>query len=343
LPIRHRASGVSSPTGSKRSETIVAAEKAPIEIAKLSKTYRLGFWMGKKVHALKSLDLSVGTGQVFGLLGPNGAGKSTTIKILMDLVRPTSGSARVFGLEPGNPEARRCVGFLPENPAPYDYLTGREFVTLSGQMAGMGGQELQRRVEEVIDDVQMIRAASMQIRRYSKGMVQRIALAQAIVARPKLLILDEPTSGLDPVGRRQMRDLILRERDRGTTVLFCTHIIPDVEALCDRVAVLVAGSLVQEGSVRELVTAKVPLVELGVENVGRERLESLGIPGLSVQQIGERLTVRASDGDAQVLLRKVLDMGGRVTHVQPVRFSLEDLFMSAVTNAGHTNAGGEIK
>ena len=319
------------------------SQSSPIEIRGLSKTYRIGFWFAQKVHALKGFDLTVGAGQVFGLLGPNGAGKSTTIKILMDLVRPSAGCARLFGHRPNSPHARRHVGFLPENPAPYDYLTGTEFVTLGGQLAGMTGLDLRKRVTQVIDEVEMTRAASMQIRRYSKGMVQRIALAQAIVARPKLLILDEPTSGLDPVGRRQMRDLILRERDQGTTVLFCTHIIPDVEALCDRVAVLVAGNLVQEGSVRELVTSKIPLVELGLENVGRENLADFGLSNITVQEIGDRLSVRTNDTDAQVLLRKVLETGGRVTHVQPVRFSLEDLFMEAVTTAGHKSAGGDIE
>src|SRR5215471_856195 len=164
----------------------------PIETQQLTKTYRLGFWLHRKVRALQDLTLRIEPGQVYGLLGPNGAGKSTTIKILMDLVRATSGRARIFGLSPTDQAARRVVGFLPENPAPYEYLTGREFLGLAGRMAGLSGQELDLRIREVLGMTQMTRAAGLQIRRYSKGMMQRISLAQAIIHRPRLLILDEP-------------------------------------------------------------------------------------------------------------------------------------------------------
>src|SRR6516162_5864356 len=213
----------------------------PIEVRGLSKTYRLGFWMNRKVQALKSLDLTVNAGEVCGLLGPNGAGKSTTIKVLMGLVKASGGEARLFGMAPRSKESRRQIGFVPENPAPYEYLTGKEFLDLAGRLAGLSGKSLDQRIGEVLQTVGMERAAGLQIRRYSKGMIQRIALGQAIIHKPRLLILDEPTSGLDPIGRRQIRDLILAERERGTTVLFCTHLIPDVETVCDRVAVLVGG------------------------------------------------------------------------------------------------------
>jgi ABC-2 type transport system ATP-binding protein len=314
----------------------------PIEIRALTKSYRLGFWMSRKVQAVQGLDLRVSSGQVYGLLGPNGAGKSTTIKMLMNLVQPTSGMARLFGLPPSNKQARRLVGFLPENPAPYEYLTGREFVRLAGQIGGLSGQELDQRVNEVLGRVEMHRAAGLQIRRYSKGMIQRIGLAQAIVNRPKLLILDEPTSGLDPVGRRQMRDLVLAERQRGTTVLFSTHIIPDVEALCDRVAVLVSSKLVREGSVQELVTGHSPLVELTVTGLPLAKLQALGHELPEVQSLQDRVVVRVSDADSQPLLRKVLEAGGRVTQLQTVRFSLEDLFLQTLEAAKHGPVGGEV-
>ncbi|HXN41825.1 MAG TPA: ABC transporter ATP-binding protein [Myxococcaceae bacterium] len=313
----------------------------PIETRQLSKTYRLGFWLHKKVDALQGLDLRIEPGQVYGLLGPNGAGKSTAIKILIDLVRPTSGEARLFGLPPGDDQARRAVGFLPENPAPYEYLTGKEFLGLAGRLAGLSGEDLDRRVAEVLGITDMDRAANLQIRRYSKGMIQRIALGQALIHRPKLLILDEPTSGLDPVGRRDMRDLILAERERGTTVLFCTHIIPDVEALCDRVAVLVAGKRIREGSVQELVTAQVPVVELILEGISPDALQRLGVPLQSSHALGERQLVRTSDSDSQVLMRKVLDQGGRVAQMQPARFSLEDLFLKALEEAKQAAVGGQ--
>jgi len=314
----------------------------PIEIRNLSKTYRLGFFMNRQVRALQSLDLKLMPGQVYGLLGPNGAGKSTTIKILMNLVQPSEGEARLFGLAPTNREARRRVGYVPENPAPYEYLTGREFITLSGRLAGMSGKELDDRVSEVIGMVQMTRAANLQIRRYSKGMVQRVALAQALVSKPELLILDEPTSGLDPVGRRQIRDLILEERQRGTTVLFCTHIIPDVEALCDRVAVLVGGRRVREGSVAELVSSQATHMELTVEGLPLERIQTLGVELEQARTLENRVLLRVRDAEAQRLLKLLLEQGGRVTQLQPARFSLEELFLRALEEAKQGPVGGEI-
>jgi ABC-2 type transport system ATP-binding protein len=308
----------------------------------LSKTYRLGFLMNRQVRALQSLDLKILPGQVYGLLGPNGAGKSTTIKILLNLVQATSGEARLFGLPPQNREARRRVGYVPENPAPYEYLTGREFVTLAGRLAGMSGKELDARVEQVLGMVQMTRAASLQIRRYSKGMVQRVALAQALVSKPSLLILDEPTSGLDPVGRRQIRDLILEERHRGTTVLFCTHIIPDVETLCDRVAVLVGGRRVREGSVSELVSSQATHMEMTVEGVPLERIQALGFALERVQALEQRVILRVRDTDSQPLLKQLLELNGRITQLQPTRFSLEDLFLRALEEARQGPVGGEI-
>ena len=315
---------------------------SPIEIRNLSKTYRLGFFMNRQVRALQSLDLSLMPGQVYGLLGPNGAGKSTTIKILLNLVQPSAGEARLFGRPPAEREARRRVGYVPENPAPYEYLTGREFVTLSGRLTGMSGKELDDRVNEVLGMVQMTRAANLQIRRYSKGMVQRVALAQALVSKPDLLILDEPTSGLDPVGRRQIRDLILEERHRGTTVLFCTHIIPDVEALCDRVAVLVGGRRVREGSVAELVSSQATHVELTVEGLPLERIQALGIGLELTRQLENRVLLHVREVDAQPLLKRVLEQGGRVTQLQPARFSLEELFLRALEEAKQGPVGGEI-
>ena len=315
---------------------------SPIEIRNLSKTYRLGFFMNRQVRALQSLDLSLMPGQVYGLLGPNGAGKSTTIKILLNLVQPSGGEAKLFGLPPTEREARRRVGYVPENPAPYEYLTGREFVTLSGRLTGMSGKELDDRVNEVLGMVQMTRASNLQIRRYSKGMVQRVALAQALVSKPDLLILDEPTSGLDPVGRRQIRDLILEERHRGTTVLFCTHIIPDVEALCDRVAVLVGGRRVREGSVAELVSSQATHVEMTVEGLPLERLQAMEIPLELARPLENRVLLHVREANAQPLLKRVLEQGGRVTQLQPARFSLEELFLRALEEARQGPVGGEI-
>ena len=231
---------------------------------------------------------------------------------------------------------------MPENPAPYEYLTGREFVQLAADLGGVAHSDVGARTAEVLESIGMARAADLQIRRYSKGMIQRIALAQAVVHRPPLLILDEPTSGLDPVGRRMVRDFILAERNRGTTVLFCTHIIPDVEALCDRVAVLVNGQRVREGKVAELLTASIPQVELVLEGLTQERLRSLGRVLDDVQILDERLLVHCGDAEAQRLVAQVLQTGGRVLSLQPARFTLEDLFLQALSEAKHGAVGGEI-
>lgn len=314
----------------------------PIELKGLSKTYRLGFFMNRRVRALEGLDMVIQPGQVYGLLGPNGAGKSTTIKIVMNLVQATSGTAHVFGRPPTDTEVRRTVGFVPENPAPYEYLTGREFVQLAADLGGVPYSEVRARSAEVLESVGMARAADLQIRRYSKGMIQRIALAQAVVHRPALLILDEPTSGLDPVGRRMVRDFILAERNRGTTVLFCTHIIPDVETLCDRVAVLVNGQRVREGGVAELLTASNPQMEVVVEGLSEQRLRSLGRALDEVQSLDTRLLVRCKDAEAQQLVAQVLQTGGRVLSLQSARFTLEDLFLQALSEAKHGTVGGEI-
>ncbi len=324
------------------SVAVTTSEPLAIEARALSKEYRVGFAFQRRIRALQGLELTIPKGQIYGLLGPNGAGKSTTIKILMNLVRATSGQALLFGQSPSRAATRREVGFLPENPAPYEYLTGKEFVRLAGQLCGLSGQELDRRVTEVIGSVDMGPAQNLQIRRYSKGMVQRLALAQAIVHRPKLLILDEPTSGLDPLGRRQMRDLILAERARGTTVLFCTHIIPDVEALCDRAALLVGGKRVREGSVRELVIQQTSTVELTVDGLTQEQLGALGVPLTEVKAMEGRVLVHAAEADSQRLLQAVLSAGGKVTSLQPVRSTLEELFVNTVREAGRQRVGGDI-
>ncbi|MFL5319159.1 MAG: ABC transporter ATP-binding protein [Myxococcaceae bacterium] len=315
-----------------------------IDARGLSKTYRVGFFMNRRVIALQQMDLSVEAGKIYGLLGPNGAGKSTTIKILMNLVRQDSGTASLFGQPVSHAATRKSVGFLPENPAPYEYLTGLEFVRLAGRLAGLSGRDLDARAKQVLGLVEMSHAAKLQIRRYSKGMVQRVALAQALVGQPKLLILDEPTSGLDPIGRRQMRDLIEEQRRNGATVLFCSHIIPDVEAMCDRVAILVAGKRVKEGTIHELVAQDDSASALTVEAIDEPRLRALLRPDAPLTREGDhRFTVRIPSQDASALAAAVITGGGRVVQLVPARHTLEELFMSAVDSAARTSSvGGEI-
>jgi ABC-2 type transport system ATP-binding protein len=317
--------------------------EALIQLESVSKEYRLGFWLTRRVHALRELTMDVRRGEVFGLLGPNGAGKSTTIKILMNLVRATSGSATLFGQPPRNREMRRRLGFVPENPAPYEYLTGREFLELAAALAEVPRHETRARVDEVLAAVNMERAASLRIRRYSKGMIQRIAIAQALVHRPELLILDEPTSGLDPLGRKLVRDLILSERRRGTTILFSSHIISDVEAVCERVAVLVGGRLVRAGSVAELLTNQVPAAEVVVEGLSIEAVKAMPITLHQIESLDGRIRVRIADEQVNQFLGAVVGQGGRVRQLQPERFSLEDMFLSALQEAGpRGTVGGEI-
>jgi len=304
---------------------------AAVSIENLTKIYTLDLLKGRRrVVALENLTLSIGEGHVMGVLGPNGAGKSTTIKLLLNLIRPTTGSARVFGLDPSNAEARRHVGFLPENPAPYEYLTGEEFVRFAGGLSGLRGAELTARVKAVLEQVQMDRFTGVQIRRYSKGMTQRIALAQALVSNPRLLILDEPTSGLDVLGRQLIRDIIVAEKKKGTSVLLCSHIIPDVEALAEDVAILIGGKLVRSGPVSEILSSEGSRVELVFEGVDAERLASLEP---EVIQVGRRLTLRTGADDARALIEAAQQAQGRLISMQPIRHSLEDTFLDAVRSS----------
>ena len=302
-----------------------------IETKGLSKEYRLGAFGGKRVKALLGLNLSIPQGEILGLLGPNGAGKSTTIKLLLNLIRPTAGSAKVFGYAPSDAEGRSRVGFLPENPAPYEYLTGIEFVTLAAQMARVPGAGLKKRVGEVIEQVGMSRAAVLPIRKYSKGMIQRITLAQSLVSDPGLLILDEPTSGLDILGRRLVSDIILDQRKRGTTVILCSHIIPDVEVLADRVVVLIGGKLVKDGKVSELISNdKDALVEATIDGLSGEALEGLGPLVKAIERLEGRVVLRFEERATRDVLHRIHEVNGRVLALQKAKYSLENMFLDAL-------------
>src|SRR5258708_91823 len=258
----------------------------PIEVEKLEKTFRQGFFM-RRVHALHGITFHVEQGEIFGFLGPNGAGKTTTIKILTGLIRPTSGKAAVFGHPVPSPEAMQRVGFLPENPYVYPYLTPREFVTLSARLSGLTGAEIRSRVEASLERTGIAYAGDRQVRRLSKGMLQRTGLAAALVADPELLLLDEPMSGLDPVGRKEVRDLIVEEKKRGKTVFFSTHILGDVETLCDRVVILREGKVVVSGKVRELLHADVRRVDVTLGDANEAFADKLTGDGLTFHRVGD--------------------------------------------------------
>jgi len=229
---------------------------AAIEIVGLEKRYLVGFWRKREKLAVRALTLNVEEGEVFGFLGPNGAGKTTTLKLLMGLVFPTAGTARILGMELDDPRMKAQIGFLPEQPYFYDYLTVSEVLEYYAQLSGVRVKERSLRVQRTLERVRMSEAGGMQLRKLSKGMMQRIGLAQAILHDPKVVFLDEPMSGLDPMGRREVRDLIQELHSEGKTVFFSTHILSDAEALCDRVAVLHQGELRGVGAVADL-TSKV--------------------------------------------------------------------------------------
>src|SRR3954469_6830536 len=224
---------------------------AAIEILGLEKTYMVGFWKKRPKRALQPLHLTVEDGEIFGFLGPNGAGKTTTLKMLMGLVFPSGGSARILGREWTDPEVKAQIGFLPEQPYFYDYLTAYELLDYYGQLSGVPAKDRKRRIEEVLALVGLTDVKGVQLRKFSKGMLQRAGIAQAILHNPKLVFFDEPMSGLDPLGRREVRDLMEQLKHEGKTVFFSTHILADAEALCDRVAIIHLGELRSVGAVAE--------------------------------------------------------------------------------------------
>ena len=299
----------------------------PVEVEDLKKTFRQGFWM-RRVEAVRGISFSVEPGEIFGFLGPNGAGKTTTIKVLTGLIEPTAGRARVYGNVVPSADAMRRVGFLPENPYVYPYLTPREFVELCGHLSGLSGSRLSRRTGECLERVGIAYAADRQVRRLSKGMLQRTGLAAAMIADPDLLLLDEPMSGLDPVGRKEVRDLIVEERQRGKTIFFSTHILSDVETLCDRVVILNHGKVVVSGKVRELLRSEARRVDVILEAASEELEKRLAAEGFAGRRVGEHLLVDI-EGDDRVERLLELALAGKARVVEAIRRreTLEDLFM----------------
>src|SRR5690349_315438 len=230
---------------------------AAVETFELSKDYRVGFWRPRPYRALDRVSFHVDTGEVFGFLGPNGAGKTTTLKLLMQLVFPTAGSAEILGRPIGDPATKRRIGYLPENPYFYDYLSAEELLTYFAGLFGFRAADRASRAKALLDEVGIGAERRMPLRKYSKGMVQRVGIAQALINDPEVVFLDEPMSGLDPLGRREVRELILRLRARGCTVFFSSHVLSDAEALCSRVAVLAKGRLVAEGPLSEILAFQV--------------------------------------------------------------------------------------
>jgi len=308
-----------------------------IETEHLAKTFRVGFW-ARRVRAVKDLSLAVRRGEIFGLLGPNGAGKTTAIKMLLGFVRPTRGSAAIAGHPAGSLASRRRLGYLPENPALYEFLTGEEYLRFAGRLSGLSASEARERGKKLLERVGLAGRADRSIRRFSKGMVQRLALAQALIGDPEIVVLDEPMSGLDPIGRKDVRDIILALREEGRTVLFSTHILSDVEAICDRVAIIVDGVLTDCGALADLVAPGARAIELTVENVSQELTDRLAREGAGVLR-RDRSTVLtfAEESTARAALQAAVTSGATVVSFTPHRPSLEELFVERALGKAATS------
>jgi ABC-2 type transport system ATP-binding protein len=299
-----------------------------IEFDSLTKDYATGFWRKTWRRALDGLSFEVKEGEVFGFLGPNGAGKTTTIKLLLSLIFPTSGTARIRGRSIEDVQMHRDVGFLPEQPYFYDYLTAREFLDYSAQFFGFNAADRADRVTRFLERVGLATAANVQLRKFSKGMLQRVGIAQAILHDPPVVILDEPTSGLDPVGRREVRDIILELKRQGRTVFFSTHILPDAEVLCDRVAVLLGGKLQGVGTPREI---------MAIEVQGMEILFELGVGQALPQPLANRATPTGSlyrmevpEAQLYAAIEELKCIGARILSVTQLKPTLEDYFFKLV-------------
>jgi ABC-2 type transport system ATP-binding protein len=299
-----------------------------IEIHGLTKDYATGFWRKRMRRSLDDLSLEVEEGEVFGFLGPNGAGKTTTLKLLMGLIFPTAGTARVRGHSIGDVRMHREIGFLPEQPYFYDYLTARELLDYYARFFGYTASERRERVNRFLERVGLTSAGDTQLRKFSKGMLQRAGIAQAILHDPKVVFLDEPMSGLDPVGRREVRDIIHELKNKGCTVFFSTHILSDAEMLCDRVAVLVGGKLRGVGAPGEIVSMEIQGMEIFVEASHAEALPR-SFAGRTTH-IGGRFRIEVPEAELYDSLEQLRRCEARILSVTPIRPTLEDYFFGLV-------------
>jgi ABC-2 type transport system ATP-binding protein len=309
--------------GQFRSAAMIA-----IDILGLEKTYSVGFWRKKPRCALKPLHLSVEEGEIFGFLGPNGAGKTTTLKILMGLVYPTAGSAKILGMEVNDPRMKAQIGFLPEQPYFYDYLTAGELLNYYGQLSGVPAKDRERKVREVLDRVGLPDVMRVQLRKFSKGMLQRVGIAQAILHDPKIVFFDEPMSGLDPMGRREVRDLMEELKHEGKTVFFSTHILSDAEALCDRVAIIHLGELRSVGAVADLTSSVEGKVELVWH--GNKIPAAMKALGADCHVTGDTVRAVLLEGNQDAALEALRREQLRIISLIPVRTSLEEYFVRKV-------------
>ena len=300
-----------------------------IEIDRLTKEYEAGFLRKRKTRALDTLSLAVERGQIFGFLGANGAGKTTTLKLLMRLIYPTSGTARILGRDISDISMHARIGYLPENPYFYDHLTAREFLSYCGELFGQKTGTRASRTEALLTRVNLEKKSwDLQLRKFSKGMLQRVGLAQALINDPEIVFLDEPMSGLDPVGRREVRDLIASLRTEGKTVFMCSHILSDIEVLCDSVAILKGGRLAHAGSLDELRVRESSLIEIIATDVAADALKRQLEVSATVTTTASGVRIEVSDEkEVDAVIAALRSVNGKLVSVQPVRQSLEDLFL----------------
>ncbi len=305
-----------------------------IDVRDLQKTYRTPF-ARRKVEALRGVSFEVQRGHIFGFVGPNGAGKTTTIRTLMGLIRPTGGSASILGQNIPSRAARYKVGFLPESPYFYDYLTVGELLDLAGRLFGVPGPLRKQRADELIVRVGLDRARTQSLKKFSKGMLQRAGLAQALMNDPELVVLDEPMSGLDPIGRKEVRELILSLRDQGKTVFFSTHILSDVEAITDRVAIIARGKLQAHGTPSELVQQTILGTDVMIRLPTEVDVTNLTEGADRVRRMGEELSMTlTSEADVDAWISRAHAAGAKVVQIAPRHETLEDLFLRRVEEAG---------
>ena len=304
-----------------------------IEIENLTKDYEVGFWKKKKVRALDNLTLQVESGQIFGFLGGNGAGKTTTIKILMSLLFPSSGTAKILGRDISDVKMHASIGYCPENPYFYDYLTARELMMYFGELFGFDVAKRKQKTEELLTKVGLEEISwNKQLRKFSKGMLQRVGLAQSLINEPEIVFMDEPMSGLDPIGRREVRELIAELREKGTTIFMSTHILSDIEALCDRVAIMRNGKLAATGKLDDLLmqSGETQSFEINVKNISAESLQNSisNIAGATVTGKANGANIHVlEESDIEKVLQEMKKVGGNLVSIQPVKQSLEELFV----------------
>ncbi len=310
-----------------------------IEILGLEKTYSVGFWRKRPKRALHPLHLTVEDGEIFGFLGPNGAGKTTTLKLLMGLVFPTAGSARILGYDWTDPQVKAQIGFLPEQPYFYDYLTAHELLEYYGQLSGVPAKQRKHRVDQVLQQVGLRDVQGVQLRKFSKGMLQRVGIGQAILHDPKLVFFDEPMSGLDPMGRREVRDLMSQLKSEGKTVFFSTHILSDAETLCDRVAVIHKGELRGVGAVEDLTSSVQGKVEVIWH--GTQVPASIKALGAECHVTGDRVRAIIAENQQDAVIDALRRERLRLIAITPVRTSLEAYFVEKLRRA-ETTAGSIV-